>query len=359
MKVALITTNLTGGGAERVFLRWAELLGARGHDVRVILLEHRIDHAVPDSVKVHALTLEGKTCSKGFLGKRVAAWRLRSLLKKPGVDKPFDLHVSTLPFADEVVAIAKLPRCWYRIANTLSAEVKRLNKAKGARRLSKYQSLYRDKNLIAVSDGVAQDLREALRIAASHIVRIYNPYDFAAVRGLAMSNDGAIPQEPFIIHVGRFRPQKRHDLLFQAFAQSEISARLVLLCEPDPKLNKMLTKAGLDTQVIVAGFKQNPYPWIRAARCLVLCSDHEGLPNVLIGALVCGTPVVSTDCPSGPREILTGSLVHWLVPHDDAPRLAQALRAVIAQPRWENDGELQQFAASAIVHQIESLIAER
>ena len=88
----------------------------------MILLEHRIDHVVPDSVKVHALTLEGKSCSKGFLGKRVAAWRLRSLLKKLGVDKPFDLHVSTLPSADSVFAMRYQHRGSFAMATTSSAK---------------------------------------------------------------------------------------------------------------------------------------------------------------------------------------------------------------------------------------------
>jgi glycosyltransferase involved in cell wall biosynthesis len=78
-------------------------------------------------------------------------------------------------------------------------------------------------------------------------------------------------------------------------------------------------------------FRQNPYPWIAGARLLVLSSDYEGFPMVLIEALACGTPVVSTDCPHGPGEILTGELARWLVPVGDSRALAERITAALAE----------------------------
>lgn len=357
MKLALITTNLSGGGAERVLLRWSELLGARGHEVHIVLLEHRVDHALPEAVRVHALTAPGRSCRKGYIGKRLGAWRLARKLAELTRDKPFDLHISTLPFADEVARLARLPRLWNRIANTLSAEIARLDGAKARRRTRRYRRLYAGGNLIAVSDGVAADLRHRLQIAAARIERIYNPYDFAAIRAQAALVDAADtpPREPFIVHVGRFRPQKRHDLLLDAYAQAALDERLVLLCERDATLVQMIADRAQSARVTIAGFKTNPYPWMAAARALVLSSDHEGLPNVLVEALACGTPVVSTDCPSGPSEILTGALATGLVPCNDPAALAGAMRAAVRQPRRNHDAALSAFAASTIVAQLEAL----
>src|SRR5256885_2377967 len=101
-------------------------------------------------------------------------------------------------------------------------------------------------------------------------------------RGPAAEPAPARPAVPYLIHVGRFTGQKRHDLLLDAFAQLDIPHPLVLLAEPDPALSDLIRKHGLDGRVIVAGFKANPYPWIVGAELLVLCSDHEGLPNVII-----------------------------------------------------------------------------
>jgi glycosyltransferase involved in cell wall biosynthesis len=117
----------------------------------------------------------------------------------------------------------------------------------------------------------------------------------------------------------------------------------------------MIDARGLAGRVIVAGFQQNPYPWMRNARLLVLCSDHEGLPNVLIEALALGTPVVSTDCPSGPREILGAAGAPWLVPCGDAAALAQAMGAALDQRPALDGIDLGRFDADAIVAQWEAL----
>ena len=141
------------------------------------------------------------------------------------------------------------------------------------------------------------------------------------------------PAAPYILHVGRYAAQKRHDLLLAAFAQADLPQQLVLLTPPDAGLAALVAQHGLERRVASANFQANPYPWMAGAELLVLCSDHEGLPNVLIEALACGTRVVSTDCPSGPREILVGELAQGLVPCGDAAALAAAMRAMLAAPR--------------------------
>jgi glycosyltransferase involved in cell wall biosynthesis len=106
----------------------------------------------------------------------------------------------------------------------------------------------------------------------------------------------------------------------------------VLLTPPDARLDALIAGAGLERRVTIADFQVNPYPWMAGADLLVLCSDHEGLPNVLIEGLACGTRIVSTDCLSGPREILRGELARGLVPCNDANALAQAMRDALAGP---------------------------
>jgi len=358
MKFAFVVTNLRGGGAEKALVRLAGALADAGHAAHLVLLEHLVEHEVPAGLPLHALTAPGQAASKGLFGKRLAAVRLRRLLRRLEQGGPFDAVVSTLPHADEVVALARLPRVWFRIANTLSAEVAalgRVDPARAARRLARYRRRYGGANLIAVSQGVADDLSGGLGLADANIEVVRNVFDPAAIRRLADAGDADLPDEPYLLHVGRFAPQKRHDLLFEAYRQAALPHRLVLLAPPSEALDALLRHHGVRDRVLVAGFRRNPYPWIRRAELLVLCSDREGMPNVLVEALICGTRVASTDCPSGPRELLDGELARFLAPCGDAAALAQAMRAALAAPPPAATTQVAPFLAATVVARCEQL----
>lgn len=360
MRIGFIVTNLAGGGAEKAVLNIAAALSERGHRSDVILLENQVVHAVPPMVRLRVPMSSGRTISKGWLGKRLAARRLAQLHSLLVREQPFDLLVSTLPFADEVARGARLPRHWCRIANTLSAEVARLgdpHSSKSARRRARYRHLYGGQRLIAVSRGVGEDLERGLGLAGARIEVIPNPFDGAALR-LRAAEVAALPEKPYVIHVGRFSAQKRHDLLLDAFARLDAPHRLVLLTEPASALASMIKARQLGARVVVAGFQRNPYPWIAGAELLVLASDHEGLPNAIIEALLLGVPVVSTDCPSGPREILGDSLPECLVPVGDAQALALAMRRALASRPDVSRVDLQRYAAAQVVAAYERLAQE-
>jgi glycosyltransferase involved in cell wall biosynthesis len=359
MNFALVITNLRGGGAEKTMIRLAAALTARAHRAALILLERRIEHDLPAGLELHALTETGVRLKKGLLGKLRAAWRLRALYADLDFG-PDAVVVSTLPFADEVVAMARLPNTWFRIANTLSAEAEMLaqrDPRRAARRMKKYRRLYEGRNLIAVSAGVEADLRQRLGLCQARIVTIHGGYNVEALRLASMRMDPEVPDEPFILHVGRFMPQKRHDLLFEAYCRAQLPHRLVLLTRPSPELDAMIARYGLTYRVTVAGFRPNPYPWMRAADLLVLCSQREGMPNVLVEALACGTRVLSTDCPSGPREVLRGPLSRWLVPCDDAEALSAAMRRALAAPRPGPEALPPEFTEACMVQAYERLAA--
>lgn len=328
--------------------------------MHLFILENIVEHVLDPAINLHALTEPGQTQGKGFLGKRLAAARLRRQFRQQEAERPFDFTLATLPFADEVVNLAGLPRVWHRVANTLSTEIESLghsSPSKASRRLARYRRLYRAGNLIAVSAGVAEDLQRALGLTDANIVQLYNPFDLSEIRGLAAETPAGLPHESYILHVGRFVPQKRHDLLFNAWKIAGLHHKLVLLAPPSPALDALIADAGMPDRIIVAGFQRNPYPWMRGADALVLCSDHEGLPNVLIEALICGTQIVSTDCRSGPREIMAGALARFLVPVGNAQALAAALQDVVANPTPLSNVDLARFSADTVAQGYESLPA--
>ncbi|MEO5345405.1 MAG: glycosyltransferase [Magnetococcus sp. YQC-9] len=362
MKAALIVTNLRGGGAEKAFIQYASLLHRAGHEVSLVLLEDLRQHEVPGGVPVTGLSRPGEPVSKGWLGKRWLAWRLKQRLKALTGEKPFDLILSTLPFADEVCRQAGLPHHWMRVANTLSREIEALRSTdpgKAARRLERYRTLYDGQHVIAVSSGVAADLRENLKINPAALRVIHNPFDLRGIPERARAPQPTLPTEPYAIHVGRFAKQKRHDLLLSAWQRMREPRLLLLLTEPDAGLQQMIQERDLSDRVIITGFQTNPYPWIAGARLLILSSDHEGMPNVLIEALACGTPVVSTDCPSGPRELLATDLPEALVPMNDVDALVAGIERMLALPDAAGRVDLTGFSPEVTLAAIEALVAEQ
>ncbi len=267
MKFALFTTNLAGGGAEKALAKIASGLAARGHEVDFIVGEAAGNTLPPAGCQLHTLA---SRAGHGWLGKRRLAWRLRRLLAA----RPHDLLVSTLPFADEIATLARAPRHVCRIANTLSAEIARLPAGKAQRRAARYRELYGSARLVAVSQGVAEDLRARFGVDPERLRVIANPFDFAAIRALAAEPCPARPAAPYVLHVGRFAAQKRHDLLLGAFAQADLPHTLVLLTPPDAKLAALIAQLDLGRRVVIADFQANPYPWMAGAELLVLCSDH-------------------------------------------------------------------------------------
>jgi len=195
-------------------------------------------------------------------------------------------------------------------------------------------------HIIAVSHGVADDLRTLVRLPPELVTTVYNP---VVDSELAKKADAPIDHAwfkpgapPVIIAVGRLTEQKDFSTLLQAFAQvrAQRQARLLLLGEGEmrPKLEARARELGVDRDVSLPGFRSNPFAYMARAAVFVLSSAYEGLPGVLIQALACGCPVVSTDCPSGPAEILENGQYGRLVPVGDPAAMAQAILSTLEAP---------------------------
>jgi glycosyltransferase involved in cell wall biosynthesis len=195
--------------------------------------------------------------------------------------------------------------------------------------------------IAAVSDGVADDLSEASGIPRDQITTTYNPVVGPEIRELA-----ALPLEdpwfgdaqvPVVLAAGKLRQQKGFDVLLDAFAslRARRKARLVVLGEGELRraLLRRARRLGVAEDVAFPGFVENPFRYMAAASVFVLSSRWEGLPGVLIQAMACGCPVVSTDCPSGPREILADGRYGELAPVDDPEALASAMERALDGPR--------------------------
>ena len=343
LKICFLITNLAGGGAEKATVKAAELFCRYGHSVHLVLLENIINFKFNHKIKLKIIS---EKINKGLFGKLLMAYKLnRTFYEAESKEGKFDLVVSTLPFCDEIVSFAKIPYVHFRIANTPSAEIKILRKTspiKAKRRLNRYKAIYNNQNIIAVSQGIKDDLINKIKIR-SKISVIYNPFNFGHIKKLSSKPIPKNIKKPYLIHVGRFAAQKRHDLLLDAWKLLNLNMNLLLITNSPIDLKKIITEKGLTDSVKVIGFQENLYPYIYQSEMLILSSDREGLPNVLVEALICGTRVVSTDCPSGPREILTGTLKKFLVPLGNAQMLAKKIERSIELPK-PKEIDLQKFS---------------
>jgi glycosyltransferase involved in cell wall biosynthesis len=187
--------------------------------------------------------------------------------------------------------------------------------------------------IVAVSKGVAQDLSRNFGIPAERIKVIYNPAVtpelFKRAKEPVEHPWFAPGQPPVILGVGRLTKAKNFPTLIRAFAlvRRQRPARLMILGEGEerPRLEALVKELGLEEDVALPGFIDNPYAYMARAGVFVLSSAWEGLPYVLIQSMACGCPVVSTDCPSGPAEILENGKYGPLVPVGDVEVLAEAI----------------------------------
>jgi glycosyltransferase involved in cell wall biosynthesis len=200
------------------------------------------------------------------------------------------------------------------------------------------RTLYpRATEVVAVSEGVADDLARRTGLPRSSVRVEKIPIRIEELRTLGVAPPrhpwfGA-GEPPVVLGVGRLTRQKDFRTLVRAFRQvrNERRARLMLLGEGEerPMLEALLAELDLTEDVQMMGFVPNPYPYFGAADLFVLSSLWEGLPTVLLEAMVFGLPIVSTDCPSGPEEILEGGRCGALVPTEDPPALARAMAAAL------------------------------
>ena len=224
-------------------------------------------------------------------------------------------------------------------------------------------------HLVAVSQGVAAEVVDVLGIHKSKVSAIYNPVHSAEMSNLALSSSPAHPWmhddgPPVVLAAGRFSKDKDFPTLFRAFRRlsERRSVRLLILGEGRwrKRYEALIRRLDLNDSVSMPGRVDDPFAYMARAAVYVLSSRREGLPTVLIEALACGCPVVSTDCPYGPSEILEGGRWGELVPVGKDGELADAIERVLDNPlpREVLRRRAEFFSVDRAIDQYEKLIAE-
>ncbi|MFD1332574.1 glycosyltransferase [Methylopila musalis] len=344
--IAIFMYSVSGGGVPRRNVTLANGLAAAGRRVDLVVLDGGGDMRGKVDPRVRVIELRGLlTWAPGVRTKR--RWQFQTVRRplarylareRPDVVLSADNYANLAALAARRIAKSAVPIVVSQRNNASASIAKRPDLVAAIRRDYPLAEA-----IVAVSEGVAADL-VALGLPRDRVRTIYNPVIEGRFQEAAAAPADhpwfGVPGRPLLLGAGRIGPQKDFETLIHAFArlrETRPEARLVILGEgktPEarPALKRFAETLGVAEAVDLPGRVPDAVPYIARADLFVLSSRWEGLPGVLIEALGCGTPIVSTDCPSGPMEILDGGRFGRLVPVGDAEALADAMAATLAEP---------------------------
>jgi glycosyltransferase involved in cell wall biosynthesis len=332
-RIALFIPSLQGGGAERVMVTLANEFVGRGFVVDLILATAAGPYlsAVLPAVNIHDLGVSRVVKSLFPLIDYLKRYRPRALMSFMG-------HANII-----AILAGKLSATGVRVVvseRSLVSGEQRVAKGFGANAalfLVRYLYGIAD-SVCSVSDGASRDLERFAHLRYGSVRTIYNPFDLHQIAERAaepISHSWLTSKDsPVVLAVGRLNEAKGFDVLLEAFCilRQSRRARLMILGEGELRadLERLSNRLNIDpADFQMPGFSSNPYAWMASCSVFVLSSRREALPGVLIEAMACGAAIVSTDCDSGPNEILVGGKFGQLVPVGDAQALAKAINAVL------------------------------
>jgi glycosyltransferase involved in cell wall biosynthesis len=327
-KVFFVIPSLAGGGAEKVITILLKHLNRDKFSLKLMLFNKIGEHlkAVPNDVEI--IDLNKRTRWDFFK----LIFKLRAIVKE---EKP-DILFSTLVYANIVTVLSglflqKRPRIVIREANNYKMYFPYI-RLKILKTILMQFTYKKASKIIVISKGLKNGLSEKFKIQEQQIEVIYNPIDIGEItrlRGEIIAHPFIENNIPTVISIGRLSRQKNFELLLNAFALviKEIPTCLIIVGQGElkDKLQFLSKTMGIDKYVYFAGFQRNPFAWLAKADLFVLSSRWEGFGNVIIEAMACGVPVISSDCPSGPNEIIESEKNGMLVPVNNADLLAKSM----------------------------------
>lgn len=353
--IAIYLSSLAGGGAERVLLSLSKWFYQRGLTVDIVLVS---DHGPLNSIideEVRLVKLNKPKPSKSLMAFRhyLKTNRPRAVLS--GITNANISCAVTWLISQSSGKLVLSEHI--DLINDLSNRPSKLD-AWLTNKLIKF--LYpRSYNIIAVSKGVAASIHKISGLPIEKIRVIYNPIDEKEVAFLS-NHSATFPWKddfPIVISAGRLETQKDFPCLLNAFSilRRRYPAHLAILGEGSQRKNlqQLADSLHITNDIWLPGFIKNPYPYLAKSKLFILSSHYEGLGNVLVEALVLRIPIVSTNCPSGPDEILEHGKYGRLVPVGDPFALAEAMERSLSgdHPVFNREEALQRFQPELIVDQ--------
>lgn len=373
MRTLIVVRSLKMGGMERVAVNLADAFAEAGHESHLMVYRKRARGLAPEhpAVKLHVFPLRWvqRLTGIGVVIELIARLLLNPLIRRSyfvwtgwlggyllrawiwrferrygRLDRIIFRGVGTF----ELVWSYRDDRARFVLENTLPSKSRTWSNKLFAK------CLYPGKHLVAVSQGVADTVREGEKrwqVEPASLSMIVNPCPVKRIRQRMLEAEPDLPDVPYIVNVARLVPQKDHALLLRAYAAANPRELLVIVGEGQLRetLEQQASELGIAEKVRFVGHQANPYPWMHHARLFVLSSRVEGMGIVLTESLACGTPVISVDCPGGIREVLKGELENAIAEHSERG-LAEKIQQALAGPKPAvDDAWLQDFLPRKVV----------
>ena len=336
-RLMVVIHGLGGGGSERVLLNILKGLDKKEFFITLVMYERAFVFDAPQHVEIEILDIQSsKNLFKFTANFFLKVIRLANLMKKK---KP-SIIFSFLSSTNVTVILSKILsriKCRLMVSEHIPPSIALTQGLYNyvVKCLMRY--LYPCSNrIIAVSEGIKRDLVENFGADEKNVCVIYNPFDLDEIERL--SREEEIPpffqdNKPAVVAVGRLSPEKNHTLLLRSFCEVRKSNDLKLMFigegEEKERLIELSKKLKIDKEVFFIGFQKNPYKYMSKATMLVLPSLYEGFGNVIVEAMALGLPVIATDCPYGPSEIIEDGKDGFLVPSDDPVALAIKIKEIL------------------------------
>ncbi len=332
--ISILLPHLAGGGAERVSIDLAREFSKQGHVVEFVLMSATGEF-------LQEVIREFSVVNLNTPKSRSVPLALSHYLRQK---QPKALIVNMWPLTTMAVVAHLLSGSRSRLLLVEHCALSQQYATWGwvhnqVMRLSMMVSHRLARHVAAVSAGSAEDIAALAALPKQRVRVLHNPIPQRpaplAAEIASVEEIWACEKGQRFLTVGTLKTQKNHGLLLRAFAElDQSSARLMLLGKGpgEQMLRDLSASLGIQDRVIFAGFHADPSPFYATADLFVLSSDYEGLPTVIIEALSFGVPVLSTDCPAGPAEILENGRWGRLVPVGDCAALAQAMAQALSDP---------------------------
>ena len=372
-KVIILLPSLAGGGAERTVMNILKAYDRNKFTIKVLLISNEGEYS-SSFCEDDIIYNQSDFLARNFFWQlyfficKTIPFHFRCLkAEKPDVVMTVTESMNYYGYFLNVLRVIKCK--WIiRSGNNIFAEARSKGLISGKfLQLLLRKSYQRADHLITISNGAKSSILKKFTIPTENITTIYNPIDLKKIKKMASSPCLNGLEKPFFLGIGRLAKQKRFDSMIRAFYESDVHSRgyqLIILGEGPERasLQKLVNNLSLNEHVKFMGFQNNPYAYLRRAKCFLLSSEWEGFAHVIAEALACDTEVISIDCKFGPSEILSNGKYGKIIDSNEPNLFRNAIRRFVENEdrdlHLDKKQRASDFDLSVIIPQYEKLLSK-